>query len=122
MAFSEETVLEAWKRSNGQCECEKRSHSHFRVPCFKPLSWKARGTAVREGWEATGNPSGGDGFTIVKFSAGHLQAVENVRPKFLQRFTVDNQLYRWRYTVETGGVSFRTAVKLLSRTAKSYCR
>jgi hypothetical protein len=22
MAFSEETVLEAWKRSNGQCECE----------------------------------------------------------------------------------------------------
>jgi hypothetical protein len=62
MAFSEETILEAWKRANGQCECDKRTHSHFRVPCFKPLSWKDRGTAVRDGWEAHRiTLSGGDG-------------------------------------------------------------
>jgi hypothetical protein len=62
MAFNEQTLAEAWERSNGQCECEQRTHSHFRTPCLKHLSWKARGMAIKEGWEARHiTTSGGDG-------------------------------------------------------------
>jgi hypothetical protein len=62
MAFTEKTVIEAWERSGGQCECEKRTHSHFYTPCGKSLVWQARGMTVKGGWEAHHiTISGGDG-------------------------------------------------------------
>ncbi len=62
MAFTEKTVIEAWERSGGQCECEKRIHTHFRTPCGKSLARQSRGMAVKGGWEAHHiNLGGGDG-------------------------------------------------------------
>jgi hypothetical protein len=62
MAFDDKTLLEAWERSAGQCECEKRNHRHFYTPCARSLSWKARGKAGQGGWEARPiTSSGGDG-------------------------------------------------------------
>lgn len=62
MAFSEEVVKEAWSRAGGQCECARRTHSHFYIPCGKQLDWKMRGKAGQGGWEAHQVfVSGGDG-------------------------------------------------------------
>ena len=52
MAFAESIVKEAWQRSSGQCECMRRSHSHFYTPCGKQLTWENRGKSIRGGWEA----------------------------------------------------------------------
>ncbi len=52
MPFSEDVVKQAWERANGQCECRRRTHIHFYVPCAKDLIWKNRGTPDRGGWEA----------------------------------------------------------------------
>ncbi|MBI4267434.1 MAG: hypothetical protein HY662_01465 [Chloroflexi bacterium] len=61
MAFSDEVIKQAWDRSGGQCECQKRSHTHFYVPCGKPLVWENRGKVVRGGWDARHiNPERGD--------------------------------------------------------------
>jgi len=60
--FSPETILQAWERSAGQCECEKRIHKHFYTPCGKSLVWKAKGSPGQGGWDAHKiTPSGGDG-------------------------------------------------------------
>ncbi len=60
--FSTKTISEAWQRSAGQCECEKRTHKHFYTPCGKSLLWKAKGLTDHGGWEAHKiTPSGGDG-------------------------------------------------------------
>ena len=62
MAFSEQTLLKAWERSGGRCECEKRTHSHFYTPCNKRLGRDARGSAGPGGWEANHvTSSGGEG-------------------------------------------------------------
>jgi hypothetical protein len=52
MAFPEEVVKQAWERSGGQCECQRRTHKHFYIPCGKSLAWKKRGQVGTEGWEA----------------------------------------------------------------------
>jgi len=52
MAFSEEVVRQAWERTGGQCECQKRTHSHFYTPCGKVLAWQKRGEEGSGGWEA----------------------------------------------------------------------
>ncbi len=52
MAFQDDVVKKAWQRSNGQCECMRRSHSHFYTPCRKQLTWENRGKPGRGGWEA----------------------------------------------------------------------
>lgn len=53
MAFSEETIKEAWDRSEEQCECERKSHGHH-PRCTAQLIWEHQGrTAKRPGrWEA----------------------------------------------------------------------
>lgn len=65
MAFSDETVAEAWERSNGKCECERKSHvNHFGKHCNKELVIENHGRESGRGaWEAnhkTRVESGGD--------------------------------------------------------------
>ncbi len=52
MAIPDDVLKEAWNRSGAQCECEKRTHSHFYVPCAKPLIWENRGKKGWGGWDA----------------------------------------------------------------------
>ena len=53
MAFSDETVLAAWKRSGGKCECRRVSHNHLYNHCGKELVWNNRGRESGRGaWEA----------------------------------------------------------------------
>ena len=52
MAFAESVVKQAWEKSGGQCECRRRTHSHFYIPCGKQLRWEIRGKASQGGWEA----------------------------------------------------------------------
>ena len=62
MAFASDTVKKAWERAGGQCECLRRTHSHFYTPCGKQLAWEMRGKAARGGWEAHQSKiAGGDG-------------------------------------------------------------
>jgi hypothetical protein len=51
MPFSEEVVAQAWERSGGQCECRRKTHSHFYIPCGKQLVWANRGKVGHGGWE-----------------------------------------------------------------------
>ncbi len=51
MAFSEETLREAWDRAGGQCECTRRTHRHFYTPCGRNLRWEKRGQFADGGWE-----------------------------------------------------------------------
>jgi hypothetical protein len=51
MAFPVELTKQAWERASGQCECQKRTHQHFYVPCAKPLVWEKRGLKGWGGWE-----------------------------------------------------------------------
>lgn len=62
MAFSEETVEEAWKRAGGRCECRRTTHNHSYVRCNKELVWENRGRETGRGaWEAHHRSSiGGD--------------------------------------------------------------
>ena len=62
MAFSEETVKEAWKRARGKCECRRITHNHQYVRCNKELVWENRGRETGRGaWEAHHKSStGGD--------------------------------------------------------------
>jgi hypothetical protein len=58
MAFSDRVVLEAWKRANGRCECERTTHAHL-GRCFRQLSWNSRGKDTNDGWEAHHVTAGG---------------------------------------------------------------
>ena len=51
MGFPDEIEKQAWERASGQCECQKRTHPHFYVPCAKPLVWENRGKKGWGGWE-----------------------------------------------------------------------
>lgn len=51
MAFPDDIVRQAWERAAGQCECQKRTHPHFYVPCAKPLVWENRGKKGWGGWD-----------------------------------------------------------------------
>lgn len=52
MAFSNDTILAAWKRAGGKCECRRISHSHG-ARCNKTLSFGNRGKDGAWGaWEA----------------------------------------------------------------------
>ncbi len=50
MAIPDDVLKQAWDRAGAQCECEKRTHSHFYVPCAKPLIWENRGKRGWGGW------------------------------------------------------------------------
>ena len=53
MAFSEATILSAWTRSGGKCECGRISHGHGIWGCNKQLIWESRGKDyLPGGWEA----------------------------------------------------------------------
>ena len=62
MAFSDETILQAWKRAGGKCECRRASHNHPYIRCNKELVWENRGREEGRGaWEAHHiNSEGGD--------------------------------------------------------------
>ncbi len=51
MAFSEETIRQAWNFAGGKCECRRTMCGHsFR--CNKELLWGSRGAETEYGWEA----------------------------------------------------------------------
>jgi len=53
VAFTNETILRAWQRSGGKCECERISHNHNFRRCNKTLIWGNRGKDWMIGsWEA----------------------------------------------------------------------
>ncbi|HYW85953.1 MAG TPA: hypothetical protein VFB30_22065, partial [Spirochaetia bacterium] len=52
MAFSEELVREAWKRSGERCECKRESHGHRSGRCGRSLLWTMRGAEGAAGWQA----------------------------------------------------------------------
>jgi hypothetical protein len=51
MPFPEEVVKQAFERAGGQCECTRRTHGHFYIPCGRPLVSKNRGRVGEGGWE-----------------------------------------------------------------------
>lgn len=51
MVFPGSVVLEAWRRSGGQCERNRTSHGHI-WRCPTKLSWAARGSEGTGAWEA----------------------------------------------------------------------
>lgn len=52
MAFSDYTVMKAWERSGGRCECERSSHGHS-GRCTQKLMLNQRGNDNSiYGWEA----------------------------------------------------------------------
>jgi len=61
MAFSDETINQAWTRSQGRCECTRTTHDHSLFRCPKQLYISARGREGPGAWEAhhTDN-TGGD--------------------------------------------------------------
>ena len=52
MAFSDNVVLQAWKRAGGRCECKRKSHDHNYNRCNKVLNWQNRGREGIGAWEA----------------------------------------------------------------------
>ena len=51
MAFSDDTVRQAWNRSGGKCECRRTTCGHS-GRCNKSLLWGSRGAESEYGWEA----------------------------------------------------------------------
>jgi hypothetical protein len=52
MAFSNEVLREAWQKAGGQCECTRRTHRHFYIPCGRSLNWEKRDNVTSGGWQA----------------------------------------------------------------------
>jgi hypothetical protein len=51
VSFSEETVREAWERSQGNCECRRTTHGHPQR-CNEKLDWNRRGMGDSPGsWD-----------------------------------------------------------------------
>lgn len=51
MAFSEDIVHQAWKRSGEKCECQRNICGHSER-CNRTLLWGSRGSESEYGWEA----------------------------------------------------------------------
>lgn len=89
MAFPDDVVRQAWERSAGQCECERRTHAHFYTPCRKSVVREARGTKGQGGWEANHiTASGGDGLYNCEVLCWecYRAAQGNVVPSLFSRF------------------------------------
>ena len=52
MAFTQETVDQAWRRSSAHCECGRSTHGHNSVRCNKQLVYASRGRDGQGAWEA----------------------------------------------------------------------
>jgi len=51
MAFAENVLEQAWKRSGGKCECRRWTHNHNVVRCGQPLVFFNRGQEAQGRWE-----------------------------------------------------------------------
>jgi hypothetical protein len=51
MAFSEQTLREAWRLARGRCECQRGDHGHT-DRCNRPLVWGRLGYLGEGGWQA----------------------------------------------------------------------
>lgn len=94
MSFTEKVVMQAWDRSAGLCECERRNHRHFYTPCGKRLVREARGMVGQGGWEANRmTSSGGDELSnceILCWDCYRL-ASKHLAPSPLSRFYPDTR-------------------------------
>jgi hypothetical protein len=52
MAFSDETVRQAWDRAGGRCECTRAGHHHASAGCYNRLIFTNRGREGHNAWEA----------------------------------------------------------------------
>jgi hypothetical protein len=52
MAFSDETIKQAWQKSGGRCECKRSSHDHLVFSCSNELIFENRGREGSGTWEA----------------------------------------------------------------------
>ncbi len=61
MAFSDETIMQAWMRCGGRCECQAITHDHSFYRCPRKLDIGSRGKKGNGAWEVRPvSPSGGD--------------------------------------------------------------
>jgi hypothetical protein len=51
VAFSEETLREAWRLARGRCECQRDGHGHGER-CDRQLVWGRLGFIGEGGWQA----------------------------------------------------------------------
>ena len=64
MAFSEDTIKQAWARTDGRCQCQRTTHDHAFYRCIRKLSWSNRGRDGDGAWEAHHiTTSDGDGLS-----------------------------------------------------------
>jgi hypothetical protein len=50
MAIPEISVLQAWEKAGGQCECRRVSHGHIYARCTNRLVFENRGAGTSGGW------------------------------------------------------------------------
>lgn len=61
MVFSDATVMMAWAKAQGKCECERNGCGHDGRRCNKQLLLDSQGKESEQGWEAHHiNSNGGD--------------------------------------------------------------
>lgn len=51
MAFTSNTLLQAWERSGGTCECMRTIHNHSGI-CNAQLVFEEQGKQTHTGWQA----------------------------------------------------------------------
>ena len=57
--FTKTTVMKAWKRAEGRCDCIHVAHQHTGKRCYRKLLWESQATTYGiYRWEAhhIGNP------------------------------------------------------------------
>lgn len=52
MAFSDDTIIEAWARCGGRCECQVSTHDHSVGRCPRKVNIGNRGRGGDGAWEA----------------------------------------------------------------------
>ena len=52
MAFSDDVIQKAWKRTGGDCECKRFEHNHANYRCSNALTFFSRGREGQGAWEA----------------------------------------------------------------------
>ena len=50
MAFTKNTVLQAWERADGRCECMRNGHNHQGF-CDSNLIFEEQGKQTSTGWQ-----------------------------------------------------------------------
>jgi len=52
MAFSDDTIIQAWVRAGGRCECQRNTHDHTLERCPRRLNIANRGRQGEGAWVA----------------------------------------------------------------------